>query len=264
MATKATETQKTSPLIVENGNWGATSLSAIHGVVESAYAVLIEAFEKEPEDIIHIIPWNQECPLVVYGMRPYQMYLSAWDRYWSQYVYQFSHELCHILTNFDRAQQHKHKWFEESLCELSSLFVLHRLAAIWAESPPAGVFKAADFAPNHKEYAEYIAAKYSISSSEDISVWLSENIHILETSSVKRELNGVVAVALLDCFRENPSLWSECGWLNHRGPEGDETFHDYLDSWSDCLSAKGINNRAPDIAKRLLCHNNKKESLEAP
>ena len=57
----AAETQKTSPLVVENGNWGAVSLSAIHGVVESAYAVLVQAFEKEPEDIIHLTPWNQKA-----------------------------------------------------------------------------------------------------------------------------------------------------------------------------------------------------------
>ena len=260
--TKIAESKERAPLIVENGNWGATSLRAIHGVVESAYTVLIEAFEKEPEDIIHIIPWNQEHPLVVYDRRPYQMYLSAWDKYWSQYVYQFSHELCHILTNFDRSQQHKHKWFEESLCELSSLFVLHRLAEIWAESPPAGVFEAADFAPNHREYAEYIGAKYSISSSEDISGWLSENIHTLETSSEERELNGVVAIALLDCFREDHSLWKECGWLNHWDPKENEAFPDYLDSWSDCLKTNNVNNRVPNIAKELFCRGGKEKSFE--
>ena len=132
---KGTETKETAPLIVENGNWGAVSLSAIRAVLESAYTALVEAFEKEPEDVIHVTQWNREYPLVVHDRRPYQMYLSARDRYWCQYVYQFSHELCHILTNFDRAKQHRHKWFEESLCELSSLFVLHRLAEIWAESP---------------------------------------------------------------------------------------------------------------------------------
>lgn len=259
---KSAETQKTSPLIVENGNWGAVSLSSVHGVVESAYAVLVEAFEKEPEDIIHLIPWNREYPLAVYDRRPYQIYLSARDSYWSQYVYQFSHELCHILTNFDRARQHRHKWFEESLCELSSLFVLHRLAETWAESPPPSVFEAADFAPNHREYAEYIEAKYSMSSSEEISRWLAENISALETSSEKRELNGVVTVALLNRFREDSSLWSECGWLNHWDPEEDDTFREYLDSWSDCLRAKGISSRAPDIAKGLLFNDIKKKSSE--
>lgn len=257
--TKTAESEERVPLIVENGNWGAVSLRAIRRVVGSAYAVLVEAFEKEPEDIIHVIPWNQEYPLVVNDRRPYKMYLSARDSYWSQYVYQFSHELCRILTNFDRAGQHRHKWFEESLCELSSIFVLHRLAETWAESPPPGVFKAADFAPNHRKYAEYIEAKYSISSSEDISGWLAENISALETSSEEHELNGVVAVALLNRFREDSSLWSECGWLNHWDPEEDDTFREYLDSWSDCLSTNGISSRAPDIAKGLLFNDIKKE-----
>ena len=259
---KGTETKETAPLIVENGNWGAVSLSAIRAVLESAYTALVEAFEKEPEDVIHVTQWNREYPLVVHDRRPYQMYLSARDRYWCQYVYQFSHELCHILTNFDRAKQHRHKWFEESLCELSSLFVLHRLAEIWAESPPASIFKAADFAPNHREYAESIEAEYRISSSEDISGWLAENICTLEASSEERKLNGVVAVALLDHFRKDPSLWSECGWLNHWDPRGNRTFPEYLDSWSDCLCGNGINNRVPKIAKRLLCRNNKEESFE--
>ena len=262
--TKTVETTKTGPLIVENGNWGAVSLSSIRGVLESAYAALTGAFEKEPEHVVHVTPWNREHPLVVSDKRPYQIFLTARDRYWSHYVYQFSHELCHILTNFDRTKEHRHKWFEESLCELSSLFVLRRLAEIWAESPPAGVFKAEDFAPNHREYAESIEAKYSISSSEDISGWFAENICTLEESPAERNLNGVAAVALLNHFRKNPSLWSECGWLNHWNPRGDDTFSEYLDSWSDCLRRNGISNRVPNIVKRALCRNDKKESFKTP
>ena len=254
--TKTAETTKTVPLIVKNGNWGAVSLSAIRGVLQSAYAALTVEFEKEPEDVIHIAP-RSGYPFVAYDKRPYQIYLSARDSYWSQYVYQFSHELCHILTSFDRAKEHRHKWFEESLCELSSLFILHRLAETWAESPPASVFKAAEFAPNHREYVESIETKYGISSSEDISGWFAENICTLETCPVKRELNGVVAVALLNHFRKDPSLWSECGWLNHWDPREDNSFPEYLDSWSDCLHRNGISNRVPNIAKRSLYHDDK-------
>jgi len=243
--------ENTTPIVVENGNWGAVSLSAIHAVVGSAYAVLVHAFEKEPEDVIHISPWNQ-YPLVVYDRRPYQIYLSARDSYWSQYVYQFSHELCHILTNFDRAKSHRHKWFEEDLSELSSLFVLYRLAETWAEDPPAGILKAVDFAPNHGKYAEYIEEKYRVCPSKDIPGWLAGNIATLEASPAERELNGVVAVALLNHFRKDPSLWRECGWLNHWDPEEDNSFPEYLDSWSACLSENGLDNKAADIVRKLF------------
>ena len=262
--TKAPETKKTVPLTVENGNWGAVSLSAIHGVIESAYVALTEAFGREPEHGIQVTPWNQEYSLAVYHQRPYKIYLSVLDRYWSKYVFQFSHELCHILTNFDRVRRHKHKWFEESLCEMSSLFVLYQLAEIWAESPPADVFKAADFAPNHREYAESIEAKYRISSGENIPRWFAENIRTLETSSTERKLNGVVAVALLNYFRKDSSLWSECRWLNHWNPRADETFPEHLNSWSDCLRKNGINGRVPNIAKRLLYRDGKAGSFETP
>ena len=257
---KTAQTQKTSPLIVENGNWGAVSLSAIQGVVGSAYTVLVRAFEKEPEDAIHMIPWNQEYPLAVYDRRPYQIYLSARDSYWSQYVYQFSHELCHILTNFDRAKQHRHKWFEGSLCELSSLFVLHRLAEVWAESPPAGILKAVDFAPSHGKYAESVEEKYRLYPGKHLPKWFAENITALEASPTERKLNGVMSVALLDYFRKDPSLWRECGWLNHWDPKENDSFTEYLDSWSVCLSENDLDNKAANIVRKLFCHHEKSKT----
>ena len=247
--------ENAAPIVVENGNWGTVSLSAIHAVVGSAYAVLVHAFEKEPEDVIHIRPWNQH-PLVVYDRRPYQIYLSARDSYWSQYVYQFSHELCHILTNSDRARSHRHKWFEESLSELSSLFVLYRLAETWAEDPPAGILEAADFAPSHGKYAESFEEKYRFVGGH-LPGWFAGNIATLEASPEERELNGVVAVALLNHFRDDPSLWRECGWLNHWDPEEDDSFSEYLDSWSESLHGNGIDSRTPDIVKKLLFRDGK-------
>ena len=118
---------------VENGNWGATSLRAIHAVLTSATEVLIEAFGRAPDAPIRVAPWRMD-PQVFDDQRPYQVRLNARDRYWSQYVYQFSHELCHVMTNFDAHKEHKHRWFEESLCALASLFVLHRLADVCANT----------------------------------------------------------------------------------------------------------------------------------
>ncbi|MCY4262601.1 MAG: hypothetical protein OXC97_04710 [Candidatus Dadabacteria bacterium] len=249
--------ENTMPIVVENGNWGAVSLSAIRAVVESAYAVLVHTFEKEPECIIHISPWNQ-YPLVAYDRRPYQIYLSARDTYWSQYVYQFSHELCHILTNFDRAKSHRHKWFEESLCELSSIFVLQRLAETWAENPPTGILKAVDFAPSHGKYAKSVEEKYRFVG-RNLPGWFAGNIATLETSPEERDLNGIVAVALLKYFRKDPSLWRECGSLNKWDPEKDNSFSEYLDSWSACLSKNGLDNKAANIMRKLFYHTEKSE-----
>ena len=123
-------------LTVVNGNWGATRLSGIDGVLRSVDAALTEAFEATPDDSILVSTWSVNYPRTLNGVRPYKVFLTARDTHWSHYAYQFAHELCHILTGFDRYKHHKHRWFEESPCELASLFALHRIAETWLENPP--------------------------------------------------------------------------------------------------------------------------------
>ena len=239
---------------VINGNWGLTSLSAIRAVLLSAYGVLVRSFEAAPEAAVHVSRWNRDYPFTVYEKRPYQVFLSATDTYWSQYVYQFSHELCHVLTHFDSHKKHKHKWFEESLCELASLHVLRSLAKVWKEDPPSGVYGASEFARHHLSYAEEVERKTPIPSQSDLPDWLNHNIDLLEKNSTCRELNRIVAVSLLRSFRHNPALWRDCGWLNCWDIQKDSTFSEYLNSWTDCLREHGPKQgpRAPDIARQLF------------
>ena len=236
---------------VENGNWGATSLRAIHAVLASAAEVLIAAFGRPPEAPILVAPWSMD-PQVFYDQRPYQVRLNARDRYWCQYVYQFSHELCHVMTNFDAHQGHKHGWFDESLCEAASLFALHRLADVWAEEPPDGIPDAAGFAPNHRTYARDMADRYPRIDRADHRGWLSARLAALEANRYERELTGAVGVLLLDMFQADPGLWRDCAHLNLWNPAADSTFTDYLESWAAHLRAHGIESRAPAVIGEAL------------
>lgn len=239
---------------VINGNWGLTSLSAIRAVLQSACGVLVRSFEASPEAAVHVSRWSRDCPFTVFDKRPYQVFLSASDTYWSQYVYQFSHELCHILTHFDRCKTHKHKWFEESLCELASLHVLRSLAKVWQEDPPPGVHEASAFARHHQTYAEKVERKTPIPPQSDLPAWLNGNIDLMEDDATRRELNRVVAVSLSDSFRQNPPLWRDCGWLNRWDVRKDSTFSEYLNSWSDYLGKHGPKQqpRAPDVVRQIF------------
>lgn len=239
---------------VINGNWGLTSLSAIRAILLSAYGVLVRSFEAAPEAAVQVSRWNRDYAFTVNDKRPYQVFLSARDTYWSQYVYQFSHELCHVLTHFDSYKKHKHKWFEESLCELASLHVLRSLAKVWKDDPPSGVYGASEFARHHHSYAERVESKTTIPHQSHLSAWLNRNIDLLEKNSTCRELNRIVAVSLLSSFRENPALWRDCGWLNCWDIRKDSTFSEYLDSWTDCLREHGPKqeSRAPDIVRQLF------------
>ena len=235
-------------LLIENGNWGGTSFRTVHAVLKSAFDVLLDAFGKLPDAPIHVARWGQD-PRVFYDYRPYEIRISARDTYWCQYVYQFSHELCHVMTNFDRHREHKHKWFEESLCELASLFVLHRLATVWKEHPPAEIIDAVEFAPHFRAYADEVGDDVGNVQADrpDLPHWLTKHINALEANPFNRELNRTLAVALLDRFLEDPSLWRDCGWLELWDPSANVTFGDYLDSWAALLHEKDFAARAPDL-----------------
>ena len=249
IATAPSETE--TLLVVTNDNWGATSLTAVFAVLKSAFDVLTDAFGTPPDAPIRVARWDQG-PRTLYDRRPYEICLSARDRYWCQYVYQFSHELCHVMTGFDRYRDHKHKWFEETLCELASLFVLRRLAKVWEDTPPADIIGAKEFAPNHRTYAKHIQNKYGGVLDSQPQDWLAMNIKLMEDDPCKRDLNGVVAVSLLGRFSDDPSLWRDCESLNQWNPGVDATFADYLDSWAGCLLRKGHTGRVPTIVRTTL------------
>ena len=236
---------------IENGNWGATSLRAIGAVLESTASVLCDAFGRAPDAPVRVSPWDQ-APQVAWDLRPYRVWISARDTYWCQYAYQFSHELCHILVNFDRLRYHRHKWFEESICELASLFTLHGLSQEFQHRPPAEVLGAREFAPHFATYAKEVERRVHPASSVDLPTWLSENVRHLEERSIDRDLNRVVAVALLDDFLADKSLWRDCGLLNLWNATADRTFADHVDSWTDFLRGKGLMPRTPRLVQTLL------------
>ena len=243
-------------LTVVNGNWGRVSLTSILAVLESAFRTLTSAFCARPDAPIRVCRWRQDHALVVYDQRPYQIFLSTGDRYWSQYVFQFSHELCHVLTGFERYREHRHKWFEESLCELASLYVLHGLADDWQGQPPAAVYRAVEFAPNHRTYALNREQQHLASVGGDLPTWFAASIGELEANRYDRVRTGIVAAALRPRFIQEPSLWEACRRVNRWDPNGQETFGGYLDSWCADLRRNDLEIRTPEIVRGLLLPQN--------
>ncbi len=82
--------------------------------------------------------------------------LDTGNTYWSQYSYQFGHEFCHILCGF-RADAPGNKWFEETLCETASLFVLRAMARSWQHEPPYPNWR--DYRDSLRQYADNVACQ---------------------------------------------------------------------------------------------------------
>ncbi|EOU1476317.1 hypothetical protein [Clostridium perfringens] len=52
---------------------------------------------------------------------------------WNQTVYQLSHELCHYILNQTANGKETLKWFEETLCEAMSLYILDFFYETWSD-----------------------------------------------------------------------------------------------------------------------------------
>ncbi len=165
------------------------------------------------------------------------VHLSARDERWYQYVYQFAHEYCHLLSHFDRKEQggeiqRDHQWFEESLCETASLYALRRLAAQWCGSADDPQLREAS--PQLAQYVVQLLAEphRQLEPGTDFSAWFARHRQALRGEPYLRELNELAATRLLPLFERNPKRWAALAYLNPANPVPGQSFSDFLAAWS--------------------------------
>ena len=138
--------------------WGKAAAADVKAVLGSAIGEMWRYFPGRKLEPFLILRGHQG-PIVQYQrntMKEIVVWLDTQDLYWCQYTYQIAHEFCHILSGFDDDWK-GNLWFEESLCETASLFVLRRLAQTWTKNPPFESWRA--YAPRFSEYAEDIMSR---------------------------------------------------------------------------------------------------------
>jgi tripartite-type tricarboxylate transporter receptor subunit TctC len=151
------------------------------------------------------------------------------------YVYEFAHEFCHVLSNYERHPHHaltrNHQWFEEALCEVASLYVLKTLAVLWQTAAPNADLAAA--APQLRQIAERFEREShrKLPPGTTLAGWYRASSEQLARGAYQRDNNEVVANLLLPLFEENPQLWEAIGFLNLDAPG--TTFQQYLQTWLD-------------------------------
>ena len=163
--------------------------------------------------------------------------LTAEDDYWCQWVYQFAHEYCHHLIDGPLdGELHGLKWFEETICELSSLFCLHRMADYCNShaNPCLDLYH-----PLVQNYLEYL-----LRGEEDgvpLHLYMQRNLHLLTQPVYHRDIYRDIARRILSLFVDCPSLWRiifHFGNMNewkqlsllfdHLREEADTTYEDSL------------------------------------
>jgi len=157
--------------------------------------------------------------------------LDTRKTFWSQYAYQFAHELGHIHCGF-RDGPRENLWFEESVCETASVFCLRAMAVTWKTAPPYPHW--ASYAPSLRSYADDVVAKRTYKAEAEqkgLPKFYRDHAAEFRANPTDRELNGAVALFLLKYLEEKPTRWAAFRWLNATARPKDASFQDYLKRW---------------------------------
>ena len=223
---------------VEPHSWGEAIPSNIEALLADVISHLNRLLVEPVPDHIKVLPVSgaDAVPRTLYrysGCGPITIQLSARDRKWSKFAYQFSHEFCHVLSNFERLRNNPNQWFHEALCELASVFTLRRMAERWPTLPPYPNW--ADYASALSDYADHLLEdeNHQLPEGLTLATWLPMHENELRQDPYLRDKNAIVACRLLPLFEVEPSGWNALRSL----PNSSGHLQEYLADWHECVAS---------------------------
>jgi len=237
---------KREPLVIRvaPGGWGDAGVEDIATVLRSAGESLVATIPDLKLPPIEVSK-STSTPIVLFERGPageIRVRLNVEDRRWAQFAFQFGHEMGHIVCGYAE-YPNPNKWFEETVCEAASLYVLGRMAESWKTRPPYPNWK--DYAAALRKYRDERTAEASLPAGTALPAWFREREASLRKDGTQRELNLKMAAALLPLFEEAPERWAAMATLNATHGDASRSFAGYLSDWSRSSPEK----HRPFIAK---------------
>ena len=209
-------------------SWELEDRSKVTGILYET-ANYIRSHLKDGPTIRIVVGYDREKgPIAMYRRRGQEfdtvlLSNSPLD-YRPQIMYQFSHEFCHVISDYNRIRstESKNEWLHETLCELASIFVLH------ATEEPA-----------LKRYIDdYLEESIQrLATITEFGEWLENNedrLRELPRGELDRKTNAVVAYRLHPLFSDHPKIWNTLRYL----PKSDSTLSDYLEEWKQSVESQ--------------------------
>ena len=219
-------------ITVAQCDWGEAQLQDIQMLLTNVDSHLTGLFREPTSGAIEVAATasTDDIPRTRYRpspQSPFVILLQARGRKWAKFSYQFSHELCHVLSGYEELRENPNNWFHEALCELASVFTLRRMAEQWPTSPP--YLNWAEYGGALFSYAEGLLSqeKRRLPVGTTLSTWLSSEEDSLRKDRYQRDKNAVVAYSLLPIFESEPAGWNAIRYL----PNFSGMFKDYLSNW---------------------------------
>lgn len=225
-------------LVIKSLNWGDAQKENLYQVLLSVKNILDNDFESDADNDIWIFQnLERSNPITLYARGKsgeYQIELSTTNRLWSKYAYQFAHEYCHVRTKYSDGSE-LCKWFEESLCELASIYALRRMSEVWEVTPPYANWS--EYSVSLREYSDELINRdaHQLDKNTNFSKWFSLDLPNLEKDQYLRESNAIIAIELLPLFEEHPILWNSMTYWNSWATVNTDTINSSLEKWVDIL-----------------------------
>ena len=197
---------KVSPNIIlkENSAFGNPNYTVIRALLYMVDMNMMTALELPCFSTKRCsVTYKEDHPMCAKFGDEHIIFVSAKDNYWCRWVYEFAHEYCHHLINGQLSGEWSSMlWFEETICELSSLYNLHRMVGFCEY---CGL---SYYAPSVQGYLNNLLTKnnneYMLC---DNGGWYQDFSKLLSNEPYNRELYNAIAVLMYPIFIENPSLW---------------------------------------------------------
>ena len=220
-----------------HADWGNARPEDIKALLEDVASHLTRPLRTSLECAISVMvaPDADQVPRIRYRKStqdPFVIQLTAKDKHWCQYAYQFSHELCHVISDYERLwEETPNGWFHEAICELASVFTLRRMAERWVTNAPFGNWS--DYADALARYTDDLLAhdKRQLPAGMTLGEWLALHENRLRSDRYQRDANATAAYALLPAFESAPGGWNAVRLL----PNSTETLTDYIRHWHSAV-----------------------------
>lgn len=220
---------------VVDGSWGDAAPWQIEMLLN---AIADEMLQHFPGRQLHpiVVSHSPRGPAVLFQKGPgneYQVLLSSRDQNWAEYVYEFSHELVHILANYEhhaKPAHMRHQWFEEMLCETVSLYMLKHFALTWNAAPPLP--ETSGYAPALQAFTRRALSDRhrKLPAGVSFEQWFSKTAPRLISSPYQRKENELIASLFLPLV-EQSSDWRAVGYLHVGDLPKDASFREFLVHW---------------------------------
>ena len=187
----------------ENGAFGNTNYGVVRLLLNMVDINMMSAIERPFFSTRRCIVLPTEgAPMCSKVGEEHIIFLNVKENYWCQWVYQFAHEYCHHLIDGTLTGEWSNLlWFEETICELSSLYNLNKMIDFCTTNGLPG------YSPSVQVYLDNLMTKNNAYNLDASGGWYLEKSEILKNEKYKRDLYNAIAVMMYPLFVKNPNLW---------------------------------------------------------